>query len=176
MAILAVPIGRPRRDKSFDGAGCLLISPIQGERCRVLMEPGCREGIHLQSVERNRPKHAVELRGKQGIEDLPQPIIMERCAREAGLEQGSHPTFLQACPDLIEGMMAIQNRQEQRLHATATREDVSGVRRAEGIDEGSHVELAYYPEHQRQGGHGTDLLNRKRHEASLLQVLLEVAS
>ena len=72
--------------------------------------------------------------------------------------------------------MAIKNGQEQSLHSTATREDMRGVRRAEGIDEGSHVELAYYPQHQRQVGHGTDLLNRKRHEASLLQVLLEVAS
>jgi len=88
MAILAVPISRPRRDKSFDGAGFLIISPIQGDRCRILMEPGCREGIPLQGVARDRPKHAVELRGKQGIEDLPQPIIMERCSREAGLEQG----------------------------------------------------------------------------------------
>ena len=70
---------------------------------------------------------------------------MERYSCEAGLEQGYHPTFLQACPYLIESMMAIQNRQEQRLHSTATREDVSGVRRAEGIDEGSHVEFAYYP-------------------------------
>lgn len=72
--------------------------------------------------------------------------------------------------------MAIKHRQEQRLHATATRKDRSGVRRAEGIDEGSHVELAYYPQHQRQVGHRTDLLNCKRLEASLPQVLLEVAS
>jgi hypothetical protein len=88
MAIRAVPIGRPRRDKPFDRADFLLISPIQGERCRIVMAPGCREGIHLQGVERDRPKHAVELRGTQGIEALPQPIIMERCSREAGLEQG----------------------------------------------------------------------------------------
>jgi hypothetical protein len=77
MAILAVPRSRPRRDNPFDRAGFLLISPIQGERCRIVMQPGGREGIHLQGVERERPKHAVELRGKQGIEDLPQPIIME---------------------------------------------------------------------------------------------------
>ena len=73
-------------------------------------------------------------------------------------------------------MVAIENRQEQGLHSAATREEMSGVRRAEDIDEGSHVELAYYPQHQRQVGHGTDLLNRNRHEAPLLQVLLEVAS
>src|SRR5262249_16034252 len=35
------------------------------------------------------------------------------------LEQGYHPTLLQACPHLIESMMAIENRQEQGLHATA---------------------------------------------------------
>jgi hypothetical protein len=46
---------------------------------------------------------------------------------------------------LIEGMMAIENRQEQGLHSPATREDMSRVRRAEGIDEGRHVELADYP-------------------------------
>ena len=72
--------------------------------------------------------------------------------------------------------MAIENRQEQGLHATATREDMGGVWRAESIDERCHVELAYHPQHQRQMGHGTDLLNRNRHEAPLLQVLLEVAS
>src|SRR5205823_6008988 len=113
---------------------------------------------------------------KQGIEDLPQPVIVERGVLEAGLEQGYHPTFLQTCPHLIEGMMPIENRQEQGLHSTATREDMRRVRRAAGIDEGSHVELADYPQHQRQVGHGTDLLNRHRHEAPFLQVLLEVAS
>ncbi len=66
--------------------------------------------------------------------------------------------------------MAIENRQEQGFYATATREDMRGVRRAEGIDERSHVELADHPQHQRQVGHRTDLMNRNRHEAPLLQV------
>ena len=64
--------------------------------------------------------------------------------------------------------MTIENRQEQGLHATTTRKDMRGVRRAEGIDERRHVELAYHPQHQRQVGHGADLMNRHRHEASLL--------
>jgi hypothetical protein len=72
--------------------------------------------------------------------------------------------------------MAIENCQEQGLHSTTTREDMSGVRRAEGIDERSHVELAYHPQHQRQVGHGTDLMKRNRHEAPLLPVFLEVLS
>jgi hypothetical protein len=43
--------------------------------------------------------------------------------------------------------MAIENSKEQGLHATATREDMRGVRRAEGIDEGSHVKLADHSQH-----------------------------
>jgi hypothetical protein len=52
------------------------------------MEPGGRNALHLQGVERDRTKDAVEMRGKQCLEDLPQPVIMERGSREAGLEQG----------------------------------------------------------------------------------------
>ena len=88
MPIFAVPIGRPRRDRSFPQVGLLLIGPIQGNCRRILMKPRGREGIDLQGVECDRPKHAVEMRGKQRIEDLPQPVIMERDAFEAGLEQG----------------------------------------------------------------------------------------
>ena len=72
--------------------------------------------------------------------------------------------------------MAIENRQEQSLHSTATREDMRRVRRAEGIDERSHIELADDPQHQRQMGHGTDLMNRNGHEAPLLHVFLEGSS
>jgi len=67
-------------------------------------------------------------------------------------------------------MMPIENRQKQGLHATATRAHMGRVRRAEGIAERRHVERAYDPQHQRQMGHGTDLLNRHRHEAPFLQV------
>ena len=65
--------------------------------------------------------------------------------------------------------MAIENRQEQGLHATATREDMRGVWRAEGIDERSDVELADDPQHQRQVGHRTDLMHGNGHEVPLLQ-------
>jgi hypothetical protein len=164
-----VPIRRPRRDRPCAWAGLLFIGSIQGDRRRILMEPWGREGIDLQGVECDSPKHAVEMRGKQRIENLPQPVIMERGAFEARLEQGYHPTLLQTCPHLIESMMAIENRQEQGLYSTATRENMSRVRRTEGIDEGSHVELADHPQYQRQVGHGTDLLNRNRHKAPLLQ-------
>jgi hypothetical protein len=45
--IFAMPIGRPRRDRSFAQAGFLLVGPIQADRRRILMEPGGREGIDL---------------------------------------------------------------------------------------------------------------------------------
>jgi hypothetical protein len=149
MPIFAVPIGRTRREQPFDWAALLLIRSIESDRCRILMEPWGRDGIDLQGVKRNSTKHAVEMRGKQRIQDLSQPVIMERGVREVGLEQGYHPTVLQACPHLIESMMAIENRQEQGLHATATREDMGGVWRTESINERCHVELAYHPQHQR---------------------------
>jgi hypothetical protein len=85
-AIFAVPIGRTRRDQPFDRAGLLLIGPVESDCRRILMEPWGRDGIDLQGVEGDSPKHAVEMGGKQGIEDLPQPVIMERGACEAGLE------------------------------------------------------------------------------------------
>src|SRR3989454_1769029 len=86
MPIFAVPIGRPRWDKYFDWAGLLLIGVVEGERRRILMEPWGHEGIDLQGVEGDRPKHAIEIHGKQRVEDLPQPVIMERGALEPGLE------------------------------------------------------------------------------------------
>jgi hypothetical protein len=83
-----VPIGWSRWDRSFAPVGLLLIGPIEGDRRRILMQPRGRKGIDLQGIERDSPKHAVEMRGKPRIEDLPQPVIMERGTLEAGLEQG----------------------------------------------------------------------------------------
>src|SRR5262245_7677139 len=72
--------------------------------------------------------------------------------------------------------MPSENRPEQGLHATATRENRGRRRRAEGSDERRHVELADHPQHQRPVGHGTDLLHRNRHETSLLPVFREGVS
>src|SRR5262249_27776093 len=165
MAIFAVPIRRTRWDWPLTPVGLLFIGPIEGDRRRILVQPGGRDGIDIEGMERDRPKHAVQRRRKQRLEDLPQPVIMERGARQARLEQGYHPAFLQTCSHLIEGMMAIQNRQEQRLDPTATGEDMGGGRRAEGIDECRHVEFADHPQHQRPVSYRTDLMNCKSHEA-----------
>jgi hypothetical protein len=60
MPICAVPIGRPRRDRPCDWAGLLFIGSVQGERRRILMEPGGREGIDREGVEGDSPKHTVQ--------------------------------------------------------------------------------------------------------------------
>ena len=65
--------------------------------------------------------------------------------------------------------MAIEHRQEQGFYSTATRENLRGVRRTEGIDARSHLELADHPQHQRQVGHRTDVMNGNSHEAPLRQ-------
>jgi len=118
--IFAVPIGRPGRDQPCDWAGRLLIGPIEGDGRCILMEPGCREGINVQGVEGDGTKDAVELRGTQRLEHLAKAVIVQRRSSQTILEQGEHPALLQARPHLIEGMMAIENGQEQGLDATAT--------------------------------------------------------
>ena len=84
------------------------------------MSPWKGWGIDLQSIECDGTKHAVEIRGKQRIENLSEAVIVQRRSSQAILEQGEQPAFLQACPHLVEGMMAIENRQEQCLHSMAT--------------------------------------------------------
>jgi hypothetical protein len=116
------------------------------------------------------------MRGNQRIQALPEPVSRERGAREAGLEQGEQATFLQAGPHLRQRMLASEHREEQGLHATATREDMGGMWRTESLDQRCHLELAYHPEPQGHMGHGTDLWKRNRHEAPLLQMVREGAS
>jgi hypothetical protein len=57
------------------------------------MKPRSRAGIDLQGVEGDSTKPTVEIGGKQDIEALPQPVIMERGAFEAGLEEGEQDGY-----------------------------------------------------------------------------------
>jgi len=167
--ICAVPLGWPRRDRPCAWAGLLFRGSVQGDRRRILLEPGGREGIDLQGVEGDGTKDAVALRGTQRLEHRAEAVIVQRRSSQTILEHGEHSALLSACPHLIEGMMASENRQEQRFYATATREDMRGVRRADSLDQCSDVERADDPQHQRQVGHRTDVLNRNGHEGPLLQ-------
>jgi hypothetical protein len=77
----------------------------------------------------------VVIGGKQRIENVPELVIMERGACEPWLQQHHHPALFQPFSHLVEGMMPVQNRQEQSLHATATREHMRGVGRDKPIDD-----------------------------------------
>jgi hypothetical protein len=107
-AILAMARGR---------AGCLwslrfgLIGPIEDNGRGVLMEPGGGEALDLQGFEGNGTKDLVEMGRKQGIQHVPEPVIMQRGPREPRLQQRHHPTLFQPLPDFIQGMLAIQNRE-----------------------------------------------------------------
>ena len=100
MSILAVPIGRPRWDKPFDRAGFLLISPIQGDRCRILVQPGSRDGIDPQGIKCDRTKHPVEIGGKQRVEDLSQPKTWSEVRVRPGWSMGSIPRSSSRAPTL----------------------------------------------------------------------------
>ena len=103
------------------------------------MEPRCWDRIDLERPQGHSAKHPIEVCGKQGIEDLAQPIVMQGSAFQPRLEEREHPTLLQPGAHLIEGMMPVQNRQNQSFHAPATREHVHRVWREQAINDGGNV-------------------------------------
>ncbi len=111
---------------------------------RILMEPGGWDGIHLQRFEGHHTKDAVEIGRKEGIQNLPKPVIIEGQAREVGLEECQHTLLFQPLAHLVEGMMPIENREHQGLHTMATREHIARPRWQERVDDGGHLELAQH--------------------------------
>ena len=95
------------------------------------MQPGRRDGIDLSCFQGDRAKHPIEIGGKQGIEDVPQPVIIECGPREPRLQQRHHPALFQPFPHLIEGMMPVQNGEHQGFDPTPTREPMRRVGRDE---------------------------------------------
>ena len=80
--------------------GLLLIGPIEGDRRRILVQPGRREGIDLQGLEGDRTKHPVQIHRKQPIEALPQSVIMERVRVKPGWSKGNIPRSSSRAPTL----------------------------------------------------------------------------
>jgi hypothetical protein len=85
MAIFALPVSRPGGSR---GLRLVFIRAREGERRRSLGPPGGREGRDLQGMEGDRPKRPVERRRTQRLEELPEPVILERGARQARLAEG----------------------------------------------------------------------------------------
>src|SRR5262245_38598988 len=72
--LVTMPIGRTGRTR---GLRFVRIRPIEHNGGGGLMQPGRWNRISLQGFEGDRAKHPVEVGGKQGIEDVPQAVIME---------------------------------------------------------------------------------------------------
>ena len=129
--VFARPIGWPRCPRGLRG---MRIRPIERNGRGVLMHPGGREGIHFQRFEDDGAIHLVKIGRKQCLEDVSQPIIIERGPCEARLQQRHHATCFQPFPHLIESMIAIQNREDQSFDPTPTREHMGRMGRDETID------------------------------------------
>jgi hypothetical protein len=106
------------------------------------MEPGCWDGIDLERFERDGAKHLVEVGRKQRIEDVTQPVIMERGPREPRLQQRHQPARFQPLPHLVQGMIAVQNRQDQGFDPTPSREHMRRVRWDEVINKGCDLQAS----------------------------------
>jgi hypothetical protein len=151
-----VPIGGPW---SLWGLGLVFVYPLEGHRRGVLMQPWGRDGLHLQRLERNRSKHTVEIRRQPRIEAVPSPVISERGPRSPRLKQCHHPALFQPSPDLVEGMIPIQNREDHGFDPTPTRDHRCRVRRDEAIDDCGDLQAPSYSQNQGQMRHRMNLLH-----------------
>jgi hypothetical protein len=115
------------------GAGGLrgvCLRPRERHGRRVLMEPRGRERRDRQRFEGDHAKDLMEMRGKQGLEDMAETVIGERGPGQLRLQQRHHPPCFQSSPHLREGMRSIQNGEDQGFDATSAREPRRRMRRA----------------------------------------------
>src|ERR1044072_3795494 len=129
------------------------------------MQPWCGNGIDLQGCESNGAIHRVEIGRKQRLEDVAQAVIIERGACESRLQQRQHSPLFQPLPHLVEGMMPIQNREDQGFDPAATRELVCRVGRDEAVDHGGDLQAPEYAKSQRQMSYRMNLLYCNGHGA-----------
>jgi hypothetical protein len=132
-----MPVRRPRSSRRL---WVVLIGPLEGDRGGVLRQPGGREGRDLQGFEGDRTKHRGEMGRKQRIEEVASPVILERSARESRLHQRHHATRFQPLSPLGEGMMPIQNSEDQGFDPATTREPVCRVRGDEAGNHGGNLQ------------------------------------
>jgi len=130
-------VGRVRRLRTLR---LVRIRAIEGNGGGILMQPRRREGIDLQGLECDGAIDLVEIRGKQGLEDVPETVIIERGTCQPRLQQRQHPPFFQPSPHLIEGMMSIQNGEHQGFDATPTREPMRRMGRDEAVNYGGNLQ------------------------------------
>jgi hypothetical protein len=112
----------------------VLIRPIERNGRGNLVQPGGRHGMDLERFERDGAKHLMEIGGKQGIQDMPQAVIMERGPGSPWLQQVQHAPLFQPSPHFVEGMIPMQDREAQGLDPTPRREHMRRVGWHEIVD------------------------------------------
>jgi hypothetical protein len=132
-----MPIGRAR---GSGGLRFVCIRPIERHGRRILMEPRGRDRIDLQRFEGDHAKDRVEMRSKQGIEDMAETVIVERGPCQLRLQQRHHPPFFQAAPHLLESMMSIPNGEDQGFDSTSAREPMRWMRREKAVNHSSNLQ------------------------------------
>jgi hypothetical protein len=135
--VFAMPIGRAR---GSGGLRFVYIRPIERNGRRILMEPRGRDRIDLQRFEGDHAKNLVEIRGKQGIEDMAETVIVERGTWQRRLQQRYYAALFQPFTYLIEGMMSIQNGKDQGFDPTSAREPMRRMRRDKAVNHTSHLQ------------------------------------
>jgi hypothetical protein len=128
------------------------------------MHPGRRYGIRFKRLERHGAQDLIEIGTKQRIENLSLACIMDRERLQAGLQQRQHSPFVQAPSHRIEGVMPIENGQDQGFDPTAAGQDMGRIRGDHRLDKLGHLKFASHPQHQRQMGEGRQATNGNRHD------------
>lgn len=90
---------------------------------------------------------------------------MQRHALQARLEQGEPPAFLETGSSLLQGMVSVKDRENQRLHPMPTGEHLGRMGWDQALEDCGGVEAPYHTQNQGQMGHGLDPLHRHHHEA-----------
>ena len=161
-AVLAGPVGRPGRSGALR---LVRIHAIERHGRGVLRQPGGRESVDGEGLERTRTTDLVEVGGQQRIAPVTQPIIMERGPREPRLHQRHHPALFQPLPHRGQGLSAVQHRPEQGFAPTPSRAPMPRVRWEEVSNKGGDLQASSYPQPQGHMCYGTPLLHRQGHEA-----------
>jgi hypothetical protein len=99
------------------------------------------------------------MRRNQCLEDVPYPVIIARGMRSPRLQQLRHPARFQPSPHPVEGLLPLQNREDQGFDPTTTREHRCRVGRDEAIEHCGDLQTPSYSQDQGQMRHGMNLLH-----------------
>jgi hypothetical protein len=99
----------------------------------------------------------MEIRGKQRLKDVSPAGIMERGSCQPRLQPRYHPARFQPFAHLVEGMMPVQNREDQGFDPATTRELARRVGRDALINARGNLQALSYLQDEGQMCYGLNL-------------------